>query len=166
MFDVCRRQGTAFQIAADMHLEAESMAGVDELRGQERLVRLATHQTVLLAQAPASVVTLPSVRGQASLDNLAIRRFDVAEEAVRAAHERARLDLARRREESPDSPFQPVVERRRLSGRRERVEGGVRRVLRRRTVERDRHDAGPPRIRERRAEVIEKDLELRDAACA
>src|SRR2546430_17738196 len=117
------------------------MPGVDELRREQRLIGLAAYERVFLTQAPAPIVALPSVRGDASLDQLAIRRFDVAEETVCAAHERSRVDLAGRGEQSPDAPLQAVVERGRLGRLRERIERRVRGVLGGWPVEVHRHDA-------------------------
>src|SRR2546426_8197193 len=104
------RQRAALEVAADVHLEAEPAAGIDELGREEGLVGVAAHQSVLVPETPSPVVPLMSVGGDAALDELAVGRLDVAKEAVRTAEHRAGLDVARRREQSPHTPLQTIVE--------------------------------------------------------
>src|SRR5712691_2240302 len=124
-----------------MHFEAEAPARVDELDRKERLVRLPAHQAVLVPQPPSAVVSLVPVCGYTPLDELAVGRLDIAEQAIRATEQRARLDVARRREETPHTPLQTIVERRCVDRLGERVDGGVVRVLGCRAVELDLDDA-------------------------
>src|SRR5207302_6470636 len=79
---------------------------------------------------------------------------------------RPRLHLARRGQKPPDAPLEPVVERRDIGHLGERIERRVVRVLGSGAFELDLDDARARPIRERRTEVIEEDLELRDTSGA
>ena len=147
-----------------MHLETEATARVEELDHKKRLIRLPAYQRILVPQAPPSVIALVPVRGDATLDELAVRSLDVSKEAVRTAKQHARLDVARRREQSPHAPLQTIVERCRVDRIRERVNGRVVRVLGRGAVEVDLHDARARRVGEGRAEMVDERLELRHTA--
>src|SRR5712691_4601564 len=145
------------EVATDVHLETEPSPRVDQLHGEERLVRLPADKGVLIAEVPASVVALMPVGGDASLDELAVWRLDVAEQAVGAPEQLARLDVFSGREKSPDSPLDAVVERGRVHRFGERVDGRIVRVFCRGAIELDPHDAGSRRVGERRAEVVDED---------
>ena len=90
------RERTPLDIATDVHLEPEPMAGVDELGQDLRLRRLPRDEPVLIEEAPAPVVGLRGVRGDAAFDQLAVGGLDPAEQAVDATQQRTRVDLARR----------------------------------------------------------------------
>src|SRR5207245_2972704 len=104
-------------------------------------------------------VALHAVRGDAALHELAVGRLDAAEQAVAALQERARVHVARRREHAPDAPLDAVVEGRMVVAP---VHQTVKRVLLRRSVEA--LEARAARVTERRAEVVEEQLELGDPA--
>src|SRR5438445_12153126 len=104
------RESAALEVATHVHFEPEASAGVEKLDREQGLIGLPAHESIFVAQTPAPVVVLVSVCGDAALDELAVGRLDVAEEPVRAAKEGTRLDVARRREESPHPPLQPIVE--------------------------------------------------------
>src|SRR5205823_4449611 len=143
------RQRPTLEIASDVDLEAKSVSGIEKLRREERLIRLTADERVFIAKMPAAIFGLLTVRGDAALDELAVRRLDVSEESVGAPQERPRLHLARRGQKPPDAPLEPVV-----------------RVLGSGAFELDLDDARARPIRERRTEVIEEDLELRDTSGA
>ena len=107
-------EDAALEVAAHVHFEAEAPPGVDELDREEGLVGLTAHERVLVTETPSSIVAVMSVGGDATLHELAVGRLDVAKEAVCAAEQRPRLDVARCGEESPHPPLQTIVERGRI----------------------------------------------------
>src|SRR5437660_1170622 len=98
------RKPAPFEVATHVHFEPEAAAGVEKLDREERLISLPAHESIFVAQTPAPVVALLAVCGDAAFDELAVGRLDVAEEPVRAAKQRPRLDVTRRGEESPHPP--------------------------------------------------------------
>ena len=111
------------KVASDVHLEPETVAGIHQIGDDLRLGRLPGHEAVGLREPPAALLRLHRVRRDASLDELAVRCLDPAEERVDPPEQRALIDVAGGREHAPDRPLDAVVQRRGLVRIDDRIRG-------------------------------------------